>query len=196
MPTTTYGRWLSAVSRRLKRMPRILSTSRPWREKIISCRSRPHAHWTAPPPRLPALVALNAALLRVTGENRETSRDARLALLQRIGTLGTPSQGSQLQVYLYDWDPAVAAEAARILSRWAGTPEAAAPNALPYGALPTLSRDHRVGRIPRDLPPARGRVVRDDVTAFDAPTNVERFARLARAGYYDGLTFIAWSPTS
>jgi HEAT repeat protein len=104
----------------------------------------------------PAVAALTNALLRVTGENRETSRDTRMALLERIGTLGTAAQKSQIQVYLYDWDRVVAARTAAILSRWsgAGGTELASllPTAVLVGNLPT-------GTFAREVSSARGGLI-------------------------------------
>lgn len=137
----------------------------------------------------PALAALNAALLRVTGENRETSRDARMALLRTIGSLGGPEQGTQIQVYLYDWDPAIATETARMLSQWTGTPQEAAPNALPYSSLPALASIAQLARSRAVFHMRGGASFEMTLRPFDAPTNVERFARLVRSGYFDGLTF-------
>jgi cyclophilin family peptidyl-prolyl cis-trans isomerase/HEAT repeat protein len=136
-----------------------------------------------------ALAALNAALQRVTGENRETSRDARMAMLERIGTLGGPSQVSQIQLYLYDWDPAIARQTATILTRWAGTPQEATPTALEYPKLPGLARIAELTRSKAVFHMRGGGVFEMTLRPLDAATNVERFARLAAAGYFDGLTF-------
>ena len=137
----------------------------------------------------PALAALNASLQRITAENRETSRDARMALLQRIGELGGPAQVTQLQLYLYDPDSAIAAETAKILSRWAGTPQEAAPRESGYAALPGLPKVMELNRSRVLLRMRGGATVELALRASDAPTNVERFTRLAASGYFNGLTF-------
>jgi cyclophilin family peptidyl-prolyl cis-trans isomerase len=136
----------------------------------------------------PAVAALTNALLRVTGENRETSRDTRMALLERIGTLGTAAQKSQIQVYLYDWDRVVAARTAAILSRWSGTAQQAAPNSLPFSPLPSLSGISQLAHSRVRFHMRGGASFEIALRAFDAPTNVDRFVRLVKAGYYDGLT--------
>ena len=135
-----------------------------------------------------ALPALNAALQRVTAESRETSRDARMALLTRIGALGGPPLAAQLQLYLYDFDPAIATAAAKIMSAWAGTPQEAAPRELPFPRLPTLSQMARLAQTRVVLHMKGGATFEIALRPLDAPTNVDRFARLAAAGYFDGLT--------
>ena len=136
-----------------------------------------------------ALPALNAALQRVTGENRETSRDARMALLQRIASLGTAANASQLELFLYDFDPAIATEASHILTKWTGTQQDPAPRELAYGSLPGLPRVAELSRTRAVFHMRGGGVFEIALHPIDAPTNVDRFARLAASGYYDGLTF-------
>ncbi len=136
----------------------------------------------------PALAALNASLQRVTGENRETSRDARMALLRTIASLGTPAQASQIQLYLYDWDREIAAETARILARW-GAAQDAAPTSLPYSRLPSLTQLEQFSRTRAVFHMRGGSTFTLVLRPFEAPTTVERFVRLASAGYFDGLTW-------
>ena len=133
------------------------------------------------------LAALADALRRVTADRKETSRDTRLALLERIRAMGGRDQRSLYERLLTDFDPQVAAAAA----------EACA-------ALSTRACDADPQRLPRPPPPTRGElgeglkaVVRLDngrsfALEFDrglAPEACARFLRLARAHYYDGLTF-------
>jgi cyclophilin family peptidyl-prolyl cis-trans isomerase len=136
-----------------------------------------------------ALPALNAALQRVTAENRETSRDARMALLQRIGTLGGPAQVAQIQLYLYDGDSAIASETAKIVSRWAGTPQEAAPTPIQYPKLPALPRINELLRSRLVFHMRGGATFELALRPLDAPTNVDRLVRLASEGYFNGLTF-------
>ena len=58
------------------------------------------------PRRTEATAALLAALARITAEKRETSRDARLALIARIGELGQPADAQALLPYTGDFDRA------------------------------------------------------------------------------------------
>jgi cyclophilin family peptidyl-prolyl cis-trans isomerase/HEAT repeat protein len=141
------------------------------------------------PRRADALSAVRAALDRVTRQQRETSRDARLALLERLGELGEASDTARLRPYLSDFDPVIARQAASVLTKGTGQPHVATPTPLPRLQLPTpeqLSRllDTRVVLHMRGLGRVELRLL-----ASDAPLNAFRFVRLAAEGYYDGLTF-------
>ena len=126
------------------------------------------------------------ALRRVTAEKKETSRDARLALLERLQELGSPDQAGQLVPLLRDYDIRVAQLAATVIEQWTGKPQEIDPQLLPRPPL-TSTTD-----LPSD--PARvklksGKVFYIRLDADVAPLTVTRFVRLARAGYYNGLTF-------
>jgi cyclophilin family peptidyl-prolyl cis-trans isomerase/HEAT repeat protein len=129
--------------------------------------------------------ALLDALLRVTAEKRDTSRDTRLALLDRLRELGQSDQAGALVPLLRDFDIAVAQLAAAVIQQWTGKPQEIDPQLLPRPARPGLG-----GTSPR---PARVKlrsgktfsiVFHGDV----APLTVARFVGLALAGYYNGLT--------
>lgn len=128
-------------------------------------------------------AAALTAFARLMAEQRDTSRDSRLALLARIRELGSPATAPRLQSCLRDADPAVADFCAETLRGWTGAAAvAASPRRVPRAPaepLPTQAR----------LTLSGGRVM--DLTLFPdvAPFTVERFATLARRGYYDGLTF-------
>ena len=136
-----------------------------------------------------ALGPLTDALERITKERRETSRDTRAALLTAIGTLGGPELASELRSYLSDFDPAIADQAAGLIQRWTGHATTASPRPLPrmripsWGALARMEATRLVfvmedgGRVVLKLRP------------YDAPTNVARLVRMARDGWFNGLTF-------
>ncbi|MGH7468642.1 MAG: HEAT repeat domain-containing protein [Longimicrobiales bacterium] len=133
--------------------------------------------------------ALLAALDRVSQTRRETSRDARVALLHSIRQLGNASLSARLQPYLRDFDPVVADSAARVLLAWTGSrPEVARvqPPAVP---LPTFEQAAELAHGRAIIQLEDGGEIELQLLPFDAPTNAARFARLARAGYFDGLTF-------
>ena len=142
---------------------------------------------SADPQAVPALLA---ALERLTALRRENTRDARQAILDRLDELGTVSIADRLQPLRTDYDSAVAQHAAAILTRWTGSEVAAAPVPLPLPveALAPLMADRWVARIIMSPMSGGGSF---DVELFprEAPLTVARFARLARAGHYDGLTF-------
>jgi cyclophilin family peptidyl-prolyl cis-trans isomerase/HEAT repeat protein len=139
--------------------------------------------------RSDALPALLAALRRVTALGRETSRDARRALLVRIRQLGNATHAGQLVVYLTDFDPVIADAAADIMGEWTGTRPQTAPAPPPPLPLPSFEETLQLAAASVLIELADGRQLRLRLFAFEAPTNAARFARLARSGYYDGLTF-------
>jgi cyclophilin family peptidyl-prolyl cis-trans isomerase/HEAT repeat protein len=126
---------------------------------------------------------------RVTVLRRETSRDARVALLERAQELGSAVLADRVTPYLNDFDPAVAARAAMVLEAWTGTRPAIAPRQLPRQALPTFAEAVQMARTTFVLEMEDGSRIEIRLLPFDAPTNAARFARLARSGYFDGLTF-------
>lgn len=136
-----------------------------------------------------AVPALLSALARLTRARRETSRDPRLAMLGVVGRLADSSRARDIRPYLRDFDPAVAAEAAAILARWADATIAADPRPSPSQRVPAWSELDRLARLrPVIVLPGDQHVVLR-LLPFEAPTNVARFVRLARAGWFDGLSF-------
>ena len=140
-----------------------------------------------PDPR--ALPALLGAFDRLAATHRETLRDGRLALLDRIQPLGHEAQAERLRPYLRDFDPQVAARVAGVLEAWTGTRPAVAPVAPTGLPLPTLAEVEALDRATVTVQMESGATIRLQLHPFDAPTNAARFARLARQGYFDGLTF-------
>ncbi len=141
------------------------------------------------PRRVDAAAALFAALARITAEQRDTSRDARLAILARIGELGRAVDALALAPYLTDVDPQVADAAAAAIGALTGLPapmSAPRPRAV---AVPALADIERL-RGARAMVRIAGRGTFEFMLLPDeAPATVARFVTLARAGYYDGLTF-------
>lgn len=141
-----------------------------------------------------AAPALLDALDRITEARRETSRDARSALLARVGELADASYAGRLMPYLSDFDTAIARQAAAVLEAWTGTRHATSPTAPPSFPLPTLAELRALEKVRMIIEMADGGTIELRLLPFDAPTNVARFVRLARAGYYDGLTFHRVAP--
>src|SRR5690606_27173495 len=135
-----------------------------------------------------AVEALLDAFDRVSALRRETSRDARLALLETIATLGDRRYAEQVDAYLTDFDAEVAARAASIVEAWTAIPRQSRPQPLSSLDPPTFDEATRIARSTFVLEMANGGEIRIRLLPFDAPTNAARFARLARDGYYDGLT--------
>lgn len=142
----------------------------------------------SPTPEM-AVPALLNSLERITGEKKETSRDARRELLLRLEELAGRRQADYLASYLRDFDPAIAGETARVLQSWTGRHWVPAPQPLPRASLPSFGEllELEETRVVVELRGGGSLELR--LLPFEAPTNVWRFVRLARAGYFDGLTF-------
>ncbi len=136
-----------------------------------------------------AVPELLRALQRVTAEQRMTSRDARVAILDRVAALeGAGATGPLLQ-YLADFDSLVSGRVAQYLNDWTGESYQPRPELLPAIPLPSLRElaDLAQSRVVIRMRGGGRFVMR--LLPEEAPTNSARFARLARAGYFDGLTF-------
>lgn len=131
-----------------------------------------------------AVPALVAAFRRLTAEQRDTSRDPRVAILERLRELGGREHASLLQTCVADVDVAVAAECAATLREWTGIPPVVRPAARPKPAVAASPSASAVRVTMRG-----GRRFELRLFPEDAPATVARFVRLAKAGYYNGLTF-------
>lgn len=128
------------------------------------------------------------ALDRVTQQRSENSRDGREALLNVAGHLGSGALAARVQPYLRDFDPAIANRAADVLKAWTGTRPETAPETLPAEAMPSYEELTRLAKTTLTMVMANGDTIVLRLYPFDAPTNAARFARLAQAGYFNGLT--------
>ena len=132
------------------------------------------------------VAALAGALARVTAEKKETSRDTRLALIERIRPMAGRADADVFERLLRDFDQIVAAAAADAYSAVTGRPAAADPQPLPRKEL--LTEVEPAG-------PSIARAQLDTGRHFDivfdkkvAPLAYMRFRRLIEQRYYDGLT--------
>lgn len=139
-------------------------------------------------PTPPLAGGLSDALRRVSAEKKETSRDTRLALLERLRELGTRDQAGALVPLLQDFDIPVATLAAAVLQEWTGRPQEIAPQLLPRPALPLPAEIEEARTTPGQIKLGNGRTLTFNLLPGVAPLASVRFLRLARAGYYDGLT--------
>jgi cyclophilin family peptidyl-prolyl cis-trans isomerase/HEAT repeat protein len=135
--------------------------------------------------------ALLAPLLRLTKEGKETSRDARLPLLEAIDLHAGPAIALDLQPLLRDFDPIVAAKAASIVSRLTEKPAAAEPVPVTRGWAKAFDDLRRCVSV--SLSSGKSFTLRMNPAA--APVTVDRFLALAlRDHYYDGLTIHRIAP--
>jgi cyclophilin family peptidyl-prolyl cis-trans isomerase/HEAT repeat protein len=136
-----------------------------------------------------ATGALLDALKRVTSQRRETSRDTRLALLERLRVYGSERLRDQLLPLLRDFDPVVAAAAATTLNVWTGDTFTIDPQPLPRPPLPTAAELAIVTSQEAILVMESGRQIPIEFEATQAPMTSVRFLRLTNANYFDNLTF-------
>jgi cyclophilin family peptidyl-prolyl cis-trans isomerase len=111
-----------------------------------------------------------------------------VALLGALDALGDSTLAPRLRAYLTDIDPNVATAAAGLIAKWTGTRPAIAPRVADR-PIPTLAEMAALARNRVTIEMADGGTIELKLYAFEAPTNVARFVRLARAGSFNGLTF-------
>ena len=136
------------------------------------------------PVRDSVLPAVLDALERVSREKRQTSRDPRLELLARVRELGDVQSAPRLQPLLTDVDPAVASEAASVMTQLTGQRVQPMPS-LPSAPVVELPSGAIVVRVTM----SGGGSFDIALDANRAPLTVARVRDLIRNRYYDGLTF-------
>jgi cyclophilin family peptidyl-prolyl cis-trans isomerase len=110
-------------------------------------------------------------------------------MLERIGELGDASITDALRPYLRDFDPIIAERTADIITGWTGEVTQADTKRLPSVAVPDVQELRTFEASRPVLVMEDGREITLRLLPLDAATNVARFVRLAKKGYYDGLTF-------
>jgi cyclophilin family peptidyl-prolyl cis-trans isomerase/HEAT repeat protein len=132
------------------------------------------------------VTALGTALQRFTEDRCQTSRDARLALIDRLAELGSTAQATLFMPLLRDVDPRIAESAASLLNRWTGRPYVAEPLARQPELPPARSLDENVNvKVEMET----GKAFWVGFYSREAPLARDRFLRLVRARYYDGTPF-------
>jgi len=145
---------------------------------------------TGSPDRATAIAGLLASLGRLTALDSDSSRDPRVAVLERLQELGSPVQARELQPYVNDTDPRVAAQAARVLTTWTGRTVEPAPRLRPSPVDTVTEEDlQRLARTTVRVTMAGGGQFEARLMVDLAPVSCVRFAALAGQGYYNGLTF-------
>jgi cyclophilin family peptidyl-prolyl cis-trans isomerase len=136
--------------------------------------------WPKDPKLFPPLMA---ALLRVWKASGETSRDARLPLMEAIDVHGTAENARELRSLLTDVDPKVAGKASDVIAHLTGKREPAVPSPAMRGwpqAFGNLKQCLTVSL-------ASGGTLHIRMAPSAAPVAVDRIMKLAADGYYDGL---------
>lgn len=146
----------------------------------------------------PGRIAVASAMLvtfeRLSEARRETWRDSRRALLERIAELGDATLAARLRPFVADFDPLVAGDVATLLDAWTGEAHQAEPAPLPRAPLPSAADLAALEGTSVALHMQGGGTIVIDLLPDLAPRNVWRFVSLARAGYFDGLAFHRWAP--
>jgi cyclophilin family peptidyl-prolyl cis-trans isomerase/HEAT repeat protein len=133
--------------------------------------------------------ALVDALLRVTAQRRETSRDTRTAILERLRDFGSSRYLERLRPLLRDFDSRIAEATAATLNAWTGQTFETDPQPLPRPPLPSPAELTAARTMMAFLVMESGRDIHLTLDVDTAPLAAVRFMRLANANYYDGLTF-------
>ncbi len=136
-----------------------------------------------------AVSALLSSLARLTLERRDTSRDPRVAILQRLRELGSRESAAAIQPYLEDFDPRVASLTAEVLTAWTGKQHQALTKVWDPGPPPQLKEIEDLGSATARVTLHTGSSFELRLLSDEAPATVLRFVHLARTGYYNGLTF-------
>jgi len=139
-------------------------------------------------------AAVLDAFERISAARRETWRDARRSLLARVAEAGDSALAPRLRPFLRDYDAVVAQDVSRTLEAWTGRPHTADPGPLPRLDLPTAAHLGEMERASIVLRMVGGSSIVIELFPYLATTNAFRFMRLAREGYFDGLTFHRWAP--
>jgi cyclophilin family peptidyl-prolyl cis-trans isomerase len=142
-------------------------------------------------PHPSALPRILDAFDRLSAARSENAKDPRVALLERIGELGSAANAARLQPYVADFDTVVASMAAATLTKWTGDTVKANPSPLPMRAEPLaeifLERGIRL-RVTM-APSSGGGSFTVQLFPDEAPATVARVLRLVRAGFYNGKVF-------
>ena len=100
-----------------------------------------------------------------------------------------PNSADALQPLLRDFDAKVATAAAAALTALSGRSYAADPQPLPRQPLPTPAEIAILRNENAVLVMENGKDIEIELNADVAPMTAVRFLRLAKANYFDGLTF-------
>ena len=144
--------------------------------------------------RVDVVNALLRALRRVTSLRRETSRDARLALLDAIRRNADSTFAGGVAPFLRDFDSVVATRAQEVLTSWVGNRPRTIVTPLPPQRLMSVDSLLLLAERQATIEMQDGSRIVVGLAPIYAPTNVARFVRLAQRGYFDGLTFHRVAP--
>lgn len=133
-----------------------------------------------------AVPALLTSLRRLTAKGSDTSRDPRVAIVERLAEAG---KLVELTEWVSDWDTAVRAAVVRAFAAAkVAVPER--PRQYRYPLQPSVAElKELLSAKQADIVLADGGTITITFIPSDAPMTVARFVSRARSGAYDGLTF-------
>ena len=134
-----------------------------------------------------ATDALLGTLRRLTDEETDTSRDPRVAILDRLAEAIPAYRSNDLLSYTTDYDDEVAAAAGRAFRAVVGVPAPDLPKQRRYPFQPFQSE---LSRLPSEatIRLDEGSVILQFLPSV-APVTIARFAALANGGFYNERTF-------
>jgi cyclophilin family peptidyl-prolyl cis-trans isomerase len=134
-----------------------------------------------------ASEALLAALKRLTEEESDTSRDPRVAILERLGEALAPQRSSDITEYVADFDDEVIAAAAKAFQQIVGAPPAEVNKRRRYPQQPT---EQALSKLPSEaIIELEEGTVAIDLFRDVAPVTIARFTALVNEGAYNNRTF-------
>lgn len=133
--------------------------------------------------------AILTALLRLSARNEATTRDPRVALLQRLQESANAATAERLRPLLNDPDPVVANLAARVMSDKTGSVVTAATTHYSPAPFPSESTWRSLQGATARLHMRSGGIIEMTLLPDDAPATVATFVALAERGAFRGLTW-------
>ena len=141
-------------------------------------------------PALPGAVPqIVATLDRLSKNGYATTRDPRIALLDRLSEAADSATATKLQPYLSDVDPAVAKLAATIISQKTKTIVIPVTTTLLSVPLPSAATINALKGATAKITMKGLGVITLELMTEEAPITVAMFADLAEKGKFNGLTF-------
>lgn len=136
-----------------------------------------------------AVPALFTSLRRLTANASDTSRDPRVAIVERLTELLGSARVAELAEWTSDWDTAVRTAAiGAFTAAKVAVPER--PRQYRYPLQPTAAELRELLTAKQaDIVLADGGTITINFIPSDAPMTAARFVSRARSGAYDGLTF-------
>ncbi len=136
-----------------------------------------------------AVPTLFSSLRRLTANVSDTSRDPRVAIIERLSELLGSTRVAELAEWTSDWDTAVRTTAiGAFTAAKVAVPER--PRQYRYPLQPTApALRELLSTRQADIVLADGGTITLNFIPSDAPMTIARFVSRARAGAYDGLTF-------